>query len=610
MHLEVPERDPSCALVIDPTLQFLGYHGNQIGQPGPESLDVAPDGSLLIGTEHSADLFSVATPGAFQSSTVGPGNDSLVLRFTPGAESLEWATFLGGDMSEQHTKALWRDDGVCVVGSTWSHDFPLTEGALQQSISGPEGSSDARFSMLSSDGATLIWSTLYGGNHWDTLEAAQLDPTGAIVFALAHSTIFPDPIGIAVSPGAHDEVYDEKDKLIARLAADGSQILGSTWFHGYFADDVAVAPSGDVYLAGSVSSQDLEIPTTPGVLDETPEPGQSTEGYVARFDPSCTQLRWCTYIGALDGLSSVRGLGVDAAGAVYVTVDASTHTLPVTPGALLPDWSTAEGGWAAKILPEATGFAWATYLAELESGSLGYGHAIQSDPAGSAVVMAFANGSGWQVTPDAFQQGFVGPFPSSDLVLAKLDAVGESFEYCTYFGGNGGDGFPELHVGTGGLAHFAFQTYSTDLPTTPGVLQPANGGVSDLGLAAFDLGLEPWRVLGYGLKGSREVPNLVGLGPNVPGTTSRLALRGAEPNVPLWIAAGLSEVYVALLSGVLVPFPDASVKLTSDSLGWADLTFTWPNLPAGVPITFQAWCLDLASPNLFSASNALRGIGS
>jgi hypothetical protein len=126
---------------------------------------------------------------------------------------------------------------------------------------------------------------------------------------------------------------------------------------------------------------------------------------------------------------------------------------------------------------------------------------------------------------------------------------------------------------------------------------------------AFDLPILPWRVLGSGLKGTKDVPNLAGVGPLTAGSPTRLALRGASPSAPGWIVAGFSLLELPLLGGTLVPFPDVHAPILATAQGSLDLTFPWPALAPGTELTAQAWFFDPGAPQGWSASNALTMIG-
>ncbi len=608
---QVAERTLARPLVIDPTLEYLSYSGTNI-PTGVLALELDSLGAIYFAAEGGEQILT-APPGSYQPVGAG-GSDFLCIKYSPNFAGLEWATYVGGTDSDRIRRAMPRSDGVVLVGHTWSFDFPVTPGAMQPQKAASTHwffeSADVTVCLLSHDGSALQWSTFYGQHENDTVADVAMASNGDICLALDTYTITSDPILLPTSPGAFDESHQPVDKYVARMASDGSSILGATYFHASSVNSAAMAPNGDFLIAGIMSANDVPLPTTPGVLLED-QPGVNSigRGWLARFDSTCTHLRWCTYLPGSDSSSIVWDLAVDAADAVYLTAQPFSIEIATTPGALISNPVTG-GGYAAKILPHGTGFAFATYVGATFGGN-GYAATCGIDAAGSFVLIGEPSVPGWPITPDAFQPNFAGPTPQGDLAIAKLNAVGEAVEYGSYLGGSGGEGQAEMLLTGNGQAHIAFSTYSANLATTPNAIDttylPVVYGYT--GLAIVDLGVEPWRVLGFGRKGAKETPNLAGIGDNIAGQSSRLALRGTEPNVPVWFAVGVSELYLPLLGGTLVPSPDAHFKLNSNALGSIDFHFPWPNLTPGAVLTFQAWCLDLGSPVFFSASNALRAIG-
>jgi hypothetical protein len=262
-------------------------------------------------------------------------------------------------------------------------------------------------------------------------------------------------------------------------------------------------------------------------------------------------------------------------------------------------------GFAAKLLPNGTDLVWATYIAASGfAGSTGV-RGIAVDAAGNAIVFGDANEPDFPITPDAFQPVFIGPLPSSsDTLLCKLDAAGESLVYGTWLGGNGTDTGGELSVDIGGNVVAAFKA-GPSLPTTPGAYQSGYGGSGDLAVARFDFELLPWTIHGYGLAGEDE-PSLVGLGSLVQGGATRLVLRGAPSSSSAWVVAGAFDAHLPLLGGTLVPFPSVLVPIVTTAEGGEDFSFLWPPAPTGLSVYFQVWIPDALAPQGWSASNALK----
>ncbi len=599
---EAPGWDPELALVLDPSLVWLTYVGGASQEYVVEAEMDAEGAVVLLANTFGA---TPVTPGAW--SVTPQGADVWIGKLSADGSTLEWGTYLGGTKTEKPADIALAPDGtVVVLGQTFSADFPTTSGAWQTVLSqGASTKSDVFVARLSASGSALVWSTYYGGADSDSAWACALYPDGDVLAAF-------DPFALAppATAGVIDEVFNPGDLGLFRLSADGTQRLWQTYFRASSIDDMLIDGEGNAYLAGGILSGDLPLMTTPGVLKETITTGDS-DAFVSKLNANGTQLLWSTYLGGDPngggGQDRIFGLDVDVAGGVYVTGTTDSELFPVTPGAFQTTIPGSSDSFAAKLLPNGTGFAWATYI-----GAWGFAGStamwdIQVDPAGNALVIGEANEPTFSVTPDAFQPVFIGPLPSSgDMLFCKLDAIGEGLVYATWLGGTGTDGPGELVLDpSSDDAVLAFGG-GPNLPTTAGAYQASYGGSKDLAVARFDFEAPPWRILGGGLAGE-DMPNLVGLGPLTAGSTTRLALRGAPAASPVFLVAGLQQINFPLLGGTLVPLPTVVVPTASGALGELDFLFPWPASPSGTEVFFQAWVLDPLAPLGWAASNGLIG---
>ena len=165
--------------------------------------------------------------------------------------------------------AVDRDGNVWLVGTTTSHEFPITDDAPDDTF--PATEFDEGYVLELGAHGTLRYATYLGGSNVDGAAGIAIGPDGSVY--VAGTTISTDvPIaGDAystelASPGA-------EDAFLVRLDATG-RMLTSTYFGGNGRDlfpggvrgnpgvAVAVTSAGTVYLAGGTGSTDL--PTTDG----------------------------------------------------------------------------------------------------------------------------------------------------------------------------------------------------------------------------------------------------------------------------------------------------------------------------------------------------------
>jgi hypothetical protein len=146
----------------------------------------------VVGDTKSGDF--PTSVNAFQSSNKGQG-DAFICKFTGGAASLVFSSFLGGTAVDQATSvALDSSGNAYVTGSTNSSDF-LTKDPLQRilgifgaSSCGTGACSDAFAAEIRSSG-DLVYSTYLGGNGTDFGQAVAVDTAGRAYVAGGTSSL-------------------------------------------------------------------------------------------------------------------------------------------------------------------------------------------------------------------------------------------------------------------------------------------------------------------------------------------------------------------------------------------------------------------------------------
>ena len=120
-----------CALVF---ATFLGGSGDDVG------FGVALDdaGNAYVGGSTASVSFPI-TAGAIDTSLNG-SYDVFLSVLTPAGDALVYSTYLGGDDSDGGASvALDAAGAVYLAGETESHDFPVTPGAFDMNLKGPDG---------------------------------------------------------------------------------------------------------------------------------------------------------------------------------------------------------------------------------------------------------------------------------------------------------------------------------------------------------------------------------------------------------------------------------------------------------------------------------------
>ncbi|MBS1664292.1 MAG: PKD domain-containing protein [Bacteroidetes bacterium] len=133
------------------------------------------------------------TGGAFQTSFGGGDQDGVLLKMTPDANNLLFASYLGGNSTDA-AFVLALDpatNNIYVAGGTKSNNFPGTGngGVLQPS---QPGGIDGFVSVVSNDGSTLVKSTYFGTSKGtDMLYGISFDRKGQLYITGTTTDVIP-----------------------------------------------------------------------------------------------------------------------------------------------------------------------------------------------------------------------------------------------------------------------------------------------------------------------------------------------------------------------------------------------------------------------------------
>ena len=129
------------------------------------------------------------------------------------------------------------------------------------------------------------------------------------------------------------------DAFVAKFNANGAlewltYLGGSDTYVNRFANSadranaIGVDGQGNVYVGGATASDDF--PTTNAYQAGRRSTGSSTDGFLAKLDPTGSRLVYSTFLGGVGGSSSVEALSVGASGEVWVAIRTSAQQFPVT----------------------------------------------------------------------------------------------------------------------------------------------------------------------------------------------------------------------------------------------------------------------------------------
>jgi hypothetical protein len=316
---------------------YLGNGGSNTVYSGA----VDATGSFEVVGYTTSATFPV-TPGAFQTTHAGGGDDLFITKFNPAGNDLIFSTFLGGN-GDDYAYGCWGDaaGNFYLAGRTNSTNFPTTVGSLQPNFNGATDAVVAKFGPTGS----LLYSTYIGGSSDDWALRVVADAAGnAYVCGYTSSTNYP------TSATAFQTVLGGNyDAFVTKLNPAGSAIVYSTYIGGSaleYARGLSVDINGNAYITGQTWS--TNFPVTPDAEWSTFQ-GGSYDAYLTMVNPDGSNLSYSTYFG---GNNSEYGRACvhDNSGNAYVAGFTGSYNLPTTPGAFQTSvvGTTANMGFAFK----------------------------------------------------------------------------------------------------------------------------------------------------------------------------------------------------------------------------------------------------------------------
>ena len=284
------------------------------------------------------------------------------------------------------------------------------------------------------------------------------------VVSARHVVTAPGEIGFEI--GGYDA---SRPLVIDPVLVYSTYLGGSDNDRGYA---IAVDAVGSAYIVGSTRSADF--PTVNSLY-----PLREVEAFVAKLDPSGSQLVYSTYLG---GSSEDIGfaLAVDAAGNAYVTGYTRSMDFPAVSPAQTYGGGPADA-FVAKLNVAGSALLYSTFFG---GDAYDEGRGIAVDAAGRAHLTGMTSSSNFPVVnPVQSTRGDSGT-PASDAFVARLNTAGTAAEFSTYLGGSSGDRGNGIGVDAAGNTYVAGYSQSANFPTV-NAWQSTLGGTSDAFVAKF-----------------------------------------------------------------------------------------------------------------------------
>lgn len=308
--------------------------------------EIAVDGegnAYIVSSTTSTDLPVVNAVQPVRGGSAPFGPDAFVTKLSPTGEAI-YLTYLGGSAEDWGFGIAADSNGnAWVVGTTASADFP----AANSFEPAHQGGFDVFLTKISADGQTLLSSGFLGGSSDEMAGDVAVDSAGNVyVTGSTGSSGFP------LQGAAQGEPMNvnglAQDAFVAKLSADGTNLIYSTYFGGSgteLSHGIAVGADGCAYIAGETDSQDLPLAGAVQAFN-----AGRYDAFVAKLSPSGATIDYATYLGG-SADEGAPALAVDAGGNVVTAGIVYSSDFPVTIGALQTDRASEMESFVAKLSP-------------------------------------------------------------------------------------------------------------------------------------------------------------------------------------------------------------------------------------------------------------------
>jgi hypothetical protein len=258
-------------------LVFLTYLG---GKEDEYISSVAVDAESNVFMTGFTDSTNFPTKNALYPKIAGmlnkavkvfPG-DAFVAELDPSGSNLVYSTYLGGSGLDSGTGiAIDSSDNAYVIGFTSSTNFPAVNplafhliGSTNLTLNRLAGTENAFITEIASNGASLLFSTYFGGKKIDIGEGIAVGSDGSIYVAgFTDSTNFPTTNAISsflngstnkikITTPAYDAFAAKFEPFAGSLHLDYSTFLGGT--NNDYAYRIACDGDGNAYITGATAS--------------------------------------------------------------------------------------------------------------------------------------------------------------------------------------------------------------------------------------------------------------------------------------------------------------------------------------------------------------------
>ncbi len=392
VHFKLGKYSSFADLIIDPVLIFATYSGSvtdNFGMTATYGYDgTAYSGGMIYGNAYptpdpnaynTTSNFTVASNGTYGIT------DAFVSKYSADGTTMIWTTFIGGGDGTQGTETAQsmicdKFNNLYLYGTTSSTDFPI-QGGYQSTFGG--GVSNTNF----------LFNGVYFTNNGTDIYVAKISANGN---NLLGSTF--------VGGSANDGVNYRPGSLPYNNIALYDTLTAN--YGDQFRGEIMLDSLGNCLIASSTRSTDFPVLNA----FQSANAGEQ-DGVIFKLTSDLSAMQWSSYFGGT-GLDACYSVKIDSSYNIVFAGGTTSNDLPNTSGG----WQTtfnggSADGFVAKLTGDGTSVINASYI-----GTSNYDQAffVEIDRADNVYLVGQSNGGNFPVLNSTFVN------PGSSQFVLKL----------------------------------------------------------------------------------------------------------------------------------------------------------------------------------------------
>lgn len=434
------------------------------GLPSLSSLTV---NKLLVDPANPATLYAATNYGVFKSINGGTGWTASSQGLNTNSDLPRAVTMIADPFSPSATFWLLSTDARLFKTSDAGANWTLVNANI--------GINDQLHTVFATTlvADPLAPGTLYAGNQTDGV-IKSID--GGLTWTASNPASYALPVIVLAFDRTNHLLAGTAggtDGFVAKLAPEGKSLSWLTYLGGNrtdYSSSIAVGNDGSAYVAGATDSANFPV-----VASLQPAIGGQQDAFVAKLNPTGTDLTYATFLGG-SLPDAANSLALTADNGVVITGRTSSDDFPLQnalfsskgKGQNAFDPLSGTDAFVARLNPAGSSLVFSTFLGGDTGPDLGNSLAI--DSGGSIWVTGSTLSDSFPVhNPLQFFNQRQNNF-GYDAFIARLSADGSSLLFASWFGGYSNDYGFGIAVDQTGSAYVVGQTLSSDLPVIHSIL--------------------------------------------------------------------------------------------------------------------------------------------